>query len=257
MIGEDLQKFSGSRVMRTIAIGRVPIRNLPKIKRATLYSESSKLSCEGFGTSPPYPFLAKVVAIYLYYIGCLDNENDSVDPVFPCTLCGETFTLPSSLKNNDRLRHGKKRQRRDPPPQPVNSGLQSGSGVARKRQRCAPTPQPGPSTLQSDADGPRKQRCDSSPQAGPFNLLSAASDPIRRSENKVFPDATIFKDLYFVNKGHNLYIVYQLYFSKEEADQIFDKLEREIEYFLSEMATVFITKDIQCLEKFLLMVIKI
>ncbi|GBM57256.1 hypothetical protein AVEN_58574-1 [Araneus ventricosus] len=31
MIGEDLQKFSESRVMRTIAIGRVPIRNLPKI----------------------------------------------------------------------------------------------------------------------------------------------------------------------------------------------------------------------------------
>ena len=30
MIGEDLQKFSGSRVMRTSAIGRVPIRNLPK-----------------------------------------------------------------------------------------------------------------------------------------------------------------------------------------------------------------------------------
>ncbi|GBN03444.1 hypothetical protein AVEN_65363-1 [Araneus ventricosus] len=29
MIGEDLQKFSESRVMRTIAIGRVPIRNLP------------------------------------------------------------------------------------------------------------------------------------------------------------------------------------------------------------------------------------
>ncbi|GBO04628.1 hypothetical protein AVEN_116661-1 [Araneus ventricosus] len=32
MIGEDLQKFSESRVMRTIAIGRVPIRNLPKNK---------------------------------------------------------------------------------------------------------------------------------------------------------------------------------------------------------------------------------
>ncbi|GBN43470.1 hypothetical protein AVEN_251012-1, partial [Araneus ventricosus] len=29
MIGEDLRKFSGSRVMRTIAIGRLPIRNLP------------------------------------------------------------------------------------------------------------------------------------------------------------------------------------------------------------------------------------
>ena len=33
MIGEDLQKFSGSRVMRTSAIGRVPIRNLPKMKK--------------------------------------------------------------------------------------------------------------------------------------------------------------------------------------------------------------------------------
>ena len=31
MIGEDLQKFFGSRVMRISAIGRVPIRNLPKM----------------------------------------------------------------------------------------------------------------------------------------------------------------------------------------------------------------------------------
>ncbi|GBN68658.1 hypothetical protein AVEN_173827-1 [Araneus ventricosus] len=30
MIDEDLQKFSESRVMRTITIGRLPIRNLPK-----------------------------------------------------------------------------------------------------------------------------------------------------------------------------------------------------------------------------------
>ncbi|GBN75229.1 hypothetical protein AVEN_247835-1 [Araneus ventricosus] len=31
MIGEDMEKFSESRVMRTIAIGRVPIRNLPNL----------------------------------------------------------------------------------------------------------------------------------------------------------------------------------------------------------------------------------
>ncbi|GBN95648.1 hypothetical protein AVEN_216064-1 [Araneus ventricosus] len=30
MIGEDLQKFSGSRVMRTTSIGRFPTMNLPK-----------------------------------------------------------------------------------------------------------------------------------------------------------------------------------------------------------------------------------
>lgn len=169
-----------------------------------------------------------------------DDENDTVDPVFPCTLCGETFALPSSLKNHERLRHGNKRQRRDPSQQPGPYSLQSGGGAARKRQRRDPTSQPGPSTLQSDADGPRKQRRDSSPQAGPSNLQSAASDPIRRSENKIFPGATIFKDLDFVKNGHNLNIVYQQYFSKEEADQIFDELEREIEYFPSEMATVFI-----------------
>ncbi|GBM02654.1 hypothetical protein AVEN_258954-1 [Araneus ventricosus] len=52
-----------------------------------------------------------------------DHENDAVDPVFSCTLCGETFALPSSLKNHERLRHGNKRQRRDPSPQPVISGL--------------------------------------------------------------------------------------------------------------------------------------
>ena len=33
MIGEDMQKFSGSRVMRISAIGRVPIRNLPKKRK--------------------------------------------------------------------------------------------------------------------------------------------------------------------------------------------------------------------------------
>ncbi|GBM88986.1 DNA oxidative demethylase ALKBH2, partial [Araneus ventricosus] len=103
-----------------------------------------------------------------------------------------------------------------------------------------PTSQPGPSTLQSDANGPRKQKRDSTSQAGPSNLQSAASDPIRRSENKIFPGITIFKDLDLVKNGHNLNIVYQQYFSKEEADQIFDELEREIEYFPSEMATVFI-----------------
>ncbi|GBM70239.1 hypothetical protein AVEN_154742-1 [Araneus ventricosus] len=47
-----------------------------------------------------------------------DDENDTVDPVFPCTLCGETFALPSNLKNHERLRHGNKRQRRDPSQQP-------------------------------------------------------------------------------------------------------------------------------------------
>ncbi|GBM91882.1 hypothetical protein AVEN_36267-1 [Araneus ventricosus] len=84
-----------------------------------------------------------------------DDENDTVDPVFPCTLCGKTIALPSSLKSHERLRHGNKRQRRDP------------------------TPRPRPSTLQSEAYGPRKQRRDSSPQVGPSNPQSAASDPIR------------------------------------------------------------------------------
>ncbi|GBL99934.1 DNA oxidative demethylase ALKBH2 [Araneus ventricosus] len=169
-----------------------------------------------------------------------DDEYDKIDPIFPCTLCGETFALPSSLKSHERLRHGNKRQRRDPSMQPSLSGLQSGGGAARKRQRRDPMPQPGLSTLQSDADGPRKQRRDSSPQTGPSNLQSAASDPIRRSENKIFPGATIFKDLDFVKIEHNLNIVYQQYFSKEEADQIFDELERKIEYFPSEVETVFI-----------------
>ncbi|CAL1279140.1 unnamed protein product [Larinioides sclopetarius] len=37
---------------------------------------------------------------------------------------------------------------------------------------------------------------------------------------------------------NNLNIFYQQYFSKKEADQIFEELEREIEYFPSEMTTV-------------------
>ncbi|GBM16993.1 hypothetical protein AVEN_133272-1 [Araneus ventricosus] len=47
-----------------------------------------------------------------------NDVNDTVDPVFPCTLCGETFALPSSMKNHERLRHGNIRQRRDPSQQP-------------------------------------------------------------------------------------------------------------------------------------------
>ncbi|GBN97728.1 hypothetical protein AVEN_2100-1 [Araneus ventricosus] len=51
----------------------------------------------------------------------IDDENDAVDSVFPCTSCGETFALPSRLKNHERLRHGNKRQRGDPSTQPVSS----------------------------------------------------------------------------------------------------------------------------------------
>ncbi|GBM39842.1 hypothetical protein AVEN_45798-1 [Araneus ventricosus] len=76
-----------------------------------------------------------------------DDENATVDPVFPCTLCGETFALPSSLKNHERPRHENKRRRRDPSQQPGPYNLQSGGGAARKRQRSDPTSQPCPSTL--------------------------------------------------------------------------------------------------------------
>ncbi|GBN06748.1 hypothetical protein AVEN_266956-1 [Araneus ventricosus] len=44
VIGEDMQKLSGSRVMRTIAIGRVPIRNLPDINLNNL--ELSVIPCD-------------------------------------------------------------------------------------------------------------------------------------------------------------------------------------------------------------------
>ena len=43
MIGEDLQKFSGSRVMSTSAKSRVPIRNLPKITQ--IFSENLSIIC--------------------------------------------------------------------------------------------------------------------------------------------------------------------------------------------------------------------
>ncbi|CAL1282926.1 unnamed protein product [Larinioides sclopetarius] len=39
---------------------------------------------------------------------------------------------------------------------------------------------------------------------------------------------------------NNLNVVYQQYFSKKETDQIFEELEREIEYFSSEMTTVLV-----------------
>ncbi|CAL1296185.1 unnamed protein product [Larinioides sclopetarius] len=43
---------------------------------------------------------------------------------------------------------------------------------------------------------------------------------------------------------NNLNVVYQQYFSKKEADQIFEELEREIEYFPSEMTTVVVFNKI-------------
>ncbi|GBM75530.1 hypothetical protein AVEN_180642-1 [Araneus ventricosus] len=71
-----------------------------------------------------------------------DDENDAVDPVFPCTLCGETFALPSSLKNHERLRHGNKRQSRYPSQQPGPYRLQQavvlqgkGKEVIQRRNR--------------------------------------------------------------------------------------------------------------------------
>ncbi|GBM88626.1 hypothetical protein AVEN_207122-1 [Araneus ventricosus] len=49
MIGEDQQKISGSRVMRTIAIDRLPIRNIPKSHKCEILSfeESDKSSVCG------------------------------------------------------------------------------------------------------------------------------------------------------------------------------------------------------------------
>ncbi|GBN18766.1 hypothetical protein AVEN_39697-1 [Araneus ventricosus] len=56
-----------------------------------------------------------------------------------------------------RLRHGNKRQRRDPSPQPGPSGLQPGADT-RKRKRRDPSSQPGSSTPQSDGGGPQRRR---------------------------------------------------------------------------------------------------
>ncbi|GBO42776.1 hypothetical protein AVEN_26958-1 [Araneus ventricosus] len=81
-------------------------------------------------------------------------------------LCGETFPLPSSLKNHVRLRkeindRGVIHLRNQSPPSSIRRCC------SKEKQRLDPTPQRGPSILQSDPDGPRKQRRDSSPQAGP------------------------------------------------------------------------------------------
>ncbi|GBO24792.1 hypothetical protein AVEN_54540-1 [Araneus ventricosus] len=83
------------------------------------------------------------------------SENVTTDPVFSCPSCSDTFTLRSSLKKHERLKHGNKRQRRDPSPQPGPSDLQPGADT-RKRQRRDPSSQPGSSTLQSD--GPQRRR---------------------------------------------------------------------------------------------------
>ncbi|GBN34427.1 hypothetical protein AVEN_82306-1 [Araneus ventricosus] len=57
MIDEDLQKFSESRVTRTIAIGRVPIRNLPK----------RQFQCRPFRVFLPRLFRVKVIHIAPYH----------------------------------------------------------------------------------------------------------------------------------------------------------------------------------------------
>ncbi|GBN06640.1 hypothetical protein AVEN_264552-1 [Araneus ventricosus] len=56
MIGEDLQKFSRSRVMRTIAIGRVPIRNLPKSQLSHfLLTNFGRFQIIGLLFTTPFP----------------------------------------------------------------------------------------------------------------------------------------------------------------------------------------------------------
>lgn len=149
-------------------------------------------------------------------------EDDDIQ-LYSCTLCDETFSLPSSLKKHERLRHRNKRQRRNSSPQSGPSGLQLTAGT-RKRQRRDSSLQAAPSNLQLSVNDTRKHR--------------AALKTFEVAE--LFLNPTISKDIDFIVNENNLNVVCQQYFSKEEADQIFEELERKIEYFPSEMATVVI-----------------
>ncbi|GBO08835.1 hypothetical protein AVEN_35967-1 [Araneus ventricosus] len=60
MIDEDLQKFSESRVMRTIAIGKLPIRNLPKMNAETTQKKYLQLADINAGDKTPSPLATKI-----------------------------------------------------------------------------------------------------------------------------------------------------------------------------------------------------
>ncbi|GBM92007.1 hypothetical protein AVEN_63852-1 [Araneus ventricosus] len=91
------------------------------------------------------------------------------------------------LKKHERLRHGNKRHRRDPSPQPGPSGLQPVAGT-RKRQRCDPSSQPGSSTLQSDGGGAQRRR-----------RFRAALNTFE--VEKIFPTPDVLQDiLLFLNR---------------------------------------------------------
>ncbi|GBN67380.1 hypothetical protein AVEN_149573-1 [Araneus ventricosus] len=118
-------------------------------------------------------------------------EEDDDDQLYSCLLCSDTFTLPSSLKKHERLRHGNNRHG-------CFQCKKSFKNIDGLKRHFA---------LHADEDDENRKtkrpRRSSSPQPGPSGLQSGAGGPIRRSRTalntfqtiKLFPRATILKDL--------------------------------------------------------------
>ncbi|GBM54674.1 hypothetical protein AVEN_121549-1 [Araneus ventricosus] len=77
MIGEDLQKFSESRVMRTIAIGRVPIRNLPNFGPS---KEMPANLLNNANWNPGFDFLLCQEDVSLHSVATISPEITDLQP---------------------------------------------------------------------------------------------------------------------------------------------------------------------------------
>ncbi|GBM96706.1 hypothetical protein AVEN_1236-1 [Araneus ventricosus] len=145
----------------------------------------------------------------------LDISHGTDDnQLYSCTLCDETFTLPSSLKKHERLRHATNNhsffkckrtfENSDGLKRHIVLYDDDNDGNSRnKQQRQSSSPQPGPSCLQSGVGSPIRRSRTAPPQPGPYCLQSGVGGPIRRSRTalntievvKIFPRATVLKDL--------------------------------------------------------------
>ncbi|GBM60376.1 hypothetical protein AVEN_156938-1 [Araneus ventricosus] len=117
--------------------------------------------------------------------------EDDDDQLYSCRLCGETFTLSSSLKKYERLRHGNNNHSCFKCKRTFKNidGLKchivahnddNDCNSRNKRQTRYSSPQASPSGLQSGGDGPIRR-----PKAA-LNTFGVV---------KIFPSATVLKDL--------------------------------------------------------------
>ena len=166
-----------------------------------------------------------------------DDECVPENILFSCDLCNKTFTHLLSLKKHLRITHG--------------NLVQSSFKCKRTFKNIIPlkrhTVVHNDDKNVDDSGRNRRNkihRYDQPPQAS-LTGGQPTSAVVRRGASfnilrpiQIFPSSSILKNLDFTKNENNLNIAYKQYFSTEEADRIFQDLEKEIEYFPSEKTMV-------------------